>query len=200
AWLGEVFGGPPAYSERYGGYPRMISQHVGKKITEDWRGRWVTLLLRSAREAGLPNDAEFRSAFQAYLEWGSRLAVENSQTAARPPEHMPMPRWDWNTGAGPPGSRISAVAAPDENDDEPPVALPADDEPVGFEQHVKPLFRARDRNSMRFAFDLWSHEDVVQHAGAILERLDAGSMPCDGAWPADRVDVFRRWVNSGKTR
>jgi CDGSH-type Zn-finger protein/truncated hemoglobin YjbI len=200
AWLGEVFGGPPAYSGRYGGYSRMLSQHVGKGITEDWRGRWVRLLLQAAREAGLPNDPEFRSAFQAYLEWGSRLAVENSQAAARPPEHMPMPRWDWNTGAGPPGSRISAVAAPDENDDEPPLALPADDEPVGFEQHVKPLFRARDRNSMRFALDLWSHEDVVQHADAILERLHDGTMPCDGAWPADRVDVFRRWVNSGKTR
>ncbi len=200
AWLGEVFGGPPAYSERYGGYPRMLSQHVGKRITEDWRGRWVRLLLQAAREAGLPNDPEFRSAFQSYLEWGSRLAVENSQTDARPPEHMPMPRWDWNTGAGPPGSRISAIAAPEEKADEAPVALPADDEPVRFEQHIKPLFRDRDRNSMRFAFDLWSHEDVTKHADAILERLRNGTMPCDGAWPADRIDVFHRWANSGKAR
>ena len=200
AWLGEVFGGPPAYSERYGGYPRMVSQHVGKRITEDWRGRWVRLLLQAAREAGLPNDPEFRSAFQSYLEWGSRLAVENSQTAARPPEHMPMPRWDWNTGAGPPGSRISAVAVPGEEDDPRPVALPADDEPVGFEQHIKPLFRARDRNSMRFAFDLWSHEDVTKHADAILERLQKGTMPCDGAWPDDRIAVFDRWANSDKAR
>lgn len=200
AWLGEVFGGPRAYSERYGGYPRMLSQHVGKCITEDWRGRWVRLLLQAAREAGLPNDPEFRSAFQSYLEWGSRLAVENSQTAARPPEHMPMPRWDWNTGAGPPGSRISALAAPGEEDDPQPVALPADDEPVRFEPHIKPLFRARDRNSMRFAFDLWAHDDVAKHTDAILERLRNGTMPCDGAWPADRTEVFRRWANSGKAR
>lgn len=55
--------------------------------------------------AGLPNDAEFRSAFGAYIEWGYRLAVENSQSGARPPEHMPMPHWDWHTAAGPPGSR-----------------------------------------------------------------------------------------------
>jgi CDGSH-type Zn-finger protein/truncated hemoglobin YjbI len=200
AWLGEVFGGPPAYSERYGGYPRMLSQHAGKRITEDWRGRWVRLLLQAAREAGLPNDPEFRSAFQAYLEWGSRLAVENSQPDARPPQHMPMPRWDWNTGAGPPGSRISAMAAPDESDDEPPVALPAADEPVGFEQHIKPLFRARDRNSMLFAFDLWSHDDVTKHADAILERLRNGTMPCDGPWPPERIDVFHRWVSSDKAR
>lgn len=197
AWLGEVFGGPPAYSGRYGGYSRMLSQHLGKQITEDWRGRWVRLLLQSAREAGLPNDPEFRSAFQSYIEWGSRLAVENSQTDSRPPEHMPMPRWDWNTGAGPPGSRISALAAPDPQDEE-PVVLPADDEPVGFQQHIKPLFRARDRSSMQFAFDLWSHDDVAAHADAILQRLQNGTMPCDGAWPAERVEVFQRWVESGK--
>lgn len=200
AWLGEVFGGPPAYSARYGGYPRMLSQHAGKGITEDWRGRRVRLLLQAAREAGLPNDPEFRSAFQSYIEWGSRLAVENSQTGARPPQHMPMPRWDWNTGAGPPGARISALAAPEEEDDARPTVLPSADEPVGFVEHIKPLFRARDRNSMRFAFDLWSHADVAEHADAILERLRNGTMPCDGPWPPDRIEVFQRWVNSGKAR
>jgi hypothetical protein len=43
---------------------------------------------------------------------------------------------------------------------------------------------------MQFAFDLWSYADVCTHANAILERLRNGSMPCDGAWPAERVDVF----------
>jgi hypothetical protein len=46
-------------------------------------------------------------------------------------------------------------------------------------------------------FDLWSHEDVSKHAPAILARLEGGTMPCDGAWPADRVDVFRRWLAQG---
>ncbi len=111
-WLGEVFGGPACYSEEYGGYPRMISQHVGKCLTEDWRAHWVALMIQSSQEAGLPNDAEFRSAFSSYLEWGSRLAVENSQTTSRPPQHMPMPEWNWTTAAGAPGSRISALAPP----------------------------------------------------------------------------------------
>ena len=76
--------------------------------------------------------------------------------------------------------------------------MPGSDEPVGFEQDVKPLFRERDRDSMRSSFDLWSLEAVSTHAGAILERLDAGTMPCDGAWPAERVAVFRRWIDAGK--
>jgi hypothetical protein len=51
---------------------------------------------------------------------------------------------------------------------------------------------------MRFAFDLWSYEDVSQQADAILDRLETGTMPCDGAWPNERIEVFRRWIASGK--
>ena len=76
--------------------------------------------------------------------------------------------------------------------------MPGPDEQLGFEQDIKPLFRERDRDSMRGSFDLWSLEDVSAHADAILQRVDAGTMPCDGAWPADRVAVFRRWVDAGK--
>ena len=78
------------------------------------------------------------------------------------------------------------------------MTLPADDEPLTFEADIKPLFRERDRGSMRFAFDLWDHPDVSAHADAILDRLRNGTMPCDGAWPPERVDVFARWVDAGK--
>jgi hypothetical protein len=71
---------------------------------------------------------------------------------------------------------------------------PATDAPVDFEQHIKPLFREGDRESMRFAFDLWSETDVSAHADAILRRLEEGTMPCDEAWPPDRVTLFRRWA------
>jgi len=197
AWLGEVFGGPPAYSEGYGGYPRMLSQHVGKGLTEERRARWVALISRAADEAMLPADPEFRSAFTAYVEWGSRLALENSQPGAKPPEHMPMPHWGWGA-AGPPGARISALATDtDTGDTEATVVLPAAGETVSFEAHIKPLFRERDRKSMKFAFDLWSYDDVRGNAAGILERLQNGSMPCDGAWPADRIEVFERWSASG---
>jgi hypothetical protein len=77
-------------------------------------------------------------------------------------------------------------------------AIEVEDEPMHFDQDVKPLFRERDRDSMRFAFDLWSVDDVSTNADAILDRLEAGTMPCDGAWPADRVAVFRRWIDAGK--
>jgi hypothetical protein len=178
----------------------MVSRHLGRALSEAQRARWVQLLCQAADDAGLPVDPEWRAAFVSYLEWGSRLALENSQPGAHPPAHMPVPRWSWVNEATP-GSRVSALAAEPETAREPePAALgnPGPDEPVSFEAHVKPLFREGDRRSMRFAFDLWSHDDVIEHADAILDRLQAGTMPCDGAWPAEQVDVFRRWLESGQ--
>ena len=75
---------------------------------------------------------------------------------------------------------------------------PAAGELVCFEEHVKPMFRQRDRQSMQFAFDLWSYDDVSAQASAILERLRSGTMPCDGAWPDIQIDAFQRWIDAGK--
>jgi hypothetical protein len=72
--------------------------------------------------------------------------------------------------------------------------------PVGFDADIRPLFRPKDVNAMRFAFDLTSYGDVRDNAEAILERLRAGDMPCDEAWPSDRIDLFERWVHAGSPR
>ena len=72
------------------------------------------------------------------------------------------------------------------------------DEPLSFETDIKPLFRERDRESMKSHFDLWSQDDVSRHADAILSRLQDGTMPCDAAWPQSRVVLFQHWVESGK--
>jgi hemoglobin len=95
AWLGEVFGGPPTYSTAHGGHHHMISRHLGRAITEEQRRRWVTLLLDTADEVGLPADPEFRASLVGYLEWGSRLAVMFSASDEAPAVPEPMPTWDW---------------------------------------------------------------------------------------------------------
>ena len=50
---------------------------------------------------------------------------------------------------------------------------------------------------MKQAFDLWAYDDVAQNSDAIVGRLRDGSMPCDGAWPPDRVAVFQHWIDAG---
>jgi hemoglobin len=99
-WLAEVFGGPSAYTDELGGYPRMVSKHLGLAINERQRARWVQLIGLAADDAELPSDPEFRSAFMAYVEWGTRLALANSQPGADPARQAPVPRWGW--GEAPP--------------------------------------------------------------------------------------------------
>jgi hypothetical protein len=67
----------------------------------------------------------------------------------------------------------------------------------GFDRDIKPLFLAFDRDQMRFAFDLWNHNEVKDNASVILQRLEVGDMPCDRAWPDDRIALFRAWLDAG---
>jgi hypothetical protein len=73
----------------------------------------------------------------------------------------------------------------------------AADERVSFEQDIKPLFRTVDQESMAWAFDLSSYDEVKDNAAAILERLREGSMPCDGEWPEEQVELFEQWTETG---
>lgn len=101
AFVGEVLGGPPVYSDEHGGHAHMIRKHLGRALSEPMRRRWIELLLDCAQELRLKDDPEFRSALLAYLEWGTRLAVLNSQPGAAAVEDAPMPRWGWGEVKGP---------------------------------------------------------------------------------------------------
>ena len=99
-WWAEVFGGPDDYTTQLGGYERMLAHHRDLRITTDQRRRFAETMSRAADDAGLPDDPEFRAAFVGYVEWGTRLALHNSQTGAEVVEQAPLPRWGW--GVAPP--------------------------------------------------------------------------------------------------
>lgn len=102
-FVAEVFGGEKLYTSVDGGsHASMIGKHIGKMLTEEKRQRWMQLLIKTADEVGLKNDPEFRSAFVGYLEWGTRIAVINSQLTKNPMnQHEPMPKWGWGETGGP---------------------------------------------------------------------------------------------------
>lgn len=100
-FVAEVLGGPSTYSETRGGHPHMVRKHLMRHLTETQRRRWMEVMLECADEAELPTDPEFRSAFVAYLEWGTRLAVINSQDGAQADDSAPMPKWTWGAPGGP---------------------------------------------------------------------------------------------------
>jgi CDGSH-type Zn-finger protein/truncated hemoglobin YjbI len=178
ARLAEAFGGPAAPAGS------STADPVAPSLSGEQRGKWTTLWLRCADEVKLPADPQFRSAFAAYVAWDCAAAADAA-----------VPRWDW-AAAGAPAPATASVAAGAEQQAEEP-ELPGPDEPVSFARHIKALFRDKDRKSMSFAFDLWSYADVQANAAAILDRVRAGTMPCDGAWPAEKVAVFQRWTESG---
>ena len=95
-----MFGGPAQYTERLGGYPAMLARHRDLGITDDQRFRFASLMSLAADDADLPSDPEFRAALVGYLEWGTRLAVHNSQPGADVVPQAPVPRWGW--GVAPP--------------------------------------------------------------------------------------------------
>ena len=80
----------------------MIGHHLGRVLSHEQRRAWIALLLDTADEVGLPDDPEFRASFVGYLEWGTRLAVMNSQPGVEPPaDNPPMPAWNWSSPGGP---------------------------------------------------------------------------------------------------
>jgi hypothetical protein len=66
-----------------------------------------------------------------------------------------------------------------------------------FARDIQPLFREKDRVSMKRRFDLWNYHDVSTHAQSIFEQLSSGRMPCDGKWPEEQTTLFRRWIEAG---
>jgi hemoglobin len=103
-FLAEVLKGPKVYSDEYGddALAHMVGKHIGKHLTEPQRKRWADLLMASADETGLPTDPEFRSTFMAHIEWGSRIAVINSQLNENPTTSQDhIPQWGWGEVKGP---------------------------------------------------------------------------------------------------
>jgi hemoglobin len=95
-WFAEIFGGPTLYSTEHGGHAHMVKAHMHLPIEEKHRQRWVQLMNEAADDVKLPDDPEFRSAFVAYTEWGTRMGYVFAKPGAKPPsDDSPMPIWGW---------------------------------------------------------------------------------------------------------
>ena len=120
-----------------------------------------------------------------------------------PPERIGFLR-DWISGGCPDNDPAGEIGLRRERSPEAEPAAespPVPATPLSFASDIAPLFRdSPDRDSMLTfgPFDLHRFEDVRDRADDILGRLADGSMPCDGSWPADRIETFRKWIGDGK--
>ncbi len=151
------------------------------EIRPEQRALWATRRCASADDAGPPSDPEFRAAFVAYIEWG--LADRGREFGARreaAAEHacaalvVVLQRDARRAAVRDRGRRRRPRTKPAPR-------CPAPTKSCGLSDTIRPLFRPMDRNSMLFASDLWNEADVTRYAQRIPARLEAGTMPCDGA-------------------
>ena len=96
AFTAESFGGPDRFSRELG-FAHLISVHRGLRITEAQRERFVELYLAALDAAGMPSDTAFREAVREHVEFGSKVAMQNShpESDAELRPLREVPRWTW---------------------------------------------------------------------------------------------------------
>ncbi len=96
AFTSESFGGPDRLTREFG-FDHLIEIHRELRITEEQRQRFVQLYMAALDRADMPADEAFREAVRTHVEFGSHVAMQNSN-AASDDELYPLhdvPRWTW---------------------------------------------------------------------------------------------------------
>jgi hemoglobin len=98
AWFtAESFGGPRRFTAELG-FGHLIDVHRHLKITEEQRRRFVELYLAALDAVGMPGDKAFRDAVRSHVEFGSKVAMQNSNAATEDELHplREVPIWTWD--------------------------------------------------------------------------------------------------------
>ena len=86
----ESFGGPDRFTRELG--------FRDLKITGEQRQRFVEFYLPALDAVGMPDDKPFRDAVRAHVEFGSKVAMQNSNAATEDELHplRQVPIWTWD--------------------------------------------------------------------------------------------------------
>ena len=182
AWLAGAIGGPAGHAQNAG--VRQATGFISVGFGAEQRARWVTLAGTAAGQTGLPAGPGFRSAFSACVDWLSRTALAQSQAgAAQPPPAAPL-------ALEPLAARDRPRPASSQDRRAPTAA--ARTRPAGElrrpRQVLVPAARPAVDELRARPMVLWRRPG---HAAGILGRLQEGSMPCGGVWPAGKIEVFK---------
>jgi hemoglobin len=92
----ESFGGPDRFT-REKGFQYIIDVHRHLQISDVQRERFVQVYLEALDEAQMPDDERFRRAVREHVEFGAKVAQQNSW-ATTDEELNPIrsvPKWTW---------------------------------------------------------------------------------------------------------
>lgn len=94
----ESFGGPDRFTRELG-FQHLIDVHRDLKITEPQRQRFVELYLAALDAVGMRDDQPFRNAVRSHVEFGTQVAMQNSNAATDDELHplRQVPIWTWDS-------------------------------------------------------------------------------------------------------
>ena len=72
---------------------------------------------------------------------------------------------------------------------------------LSFAKDIRPLFRQEDVDCMKaweVELDDYAWMSDPANAQLVYRVIADGSMPPDDPWPADRVAVFKQWIDDGR--
>jgi hemoglobin len=96
AFTAESFGGPDRFTRELG-FAHLIEVHRHLRITEEQRRRFVDLYMAALDASDVPHNEEFREAVRSHVEFGSKVAMQNSHAETEDQLHplREVPRWTW---------------------------------------------------------------------------------------------------------
>ncbi len=99
----ETFGGPDRFTRELG-FDHLVEVHRDLGITEEQRRRFVEQYMAALDAAGMPEDEPFREAVREHVEFGTQVAMQNSNAGSEAELHplREVPRWTWTGEAAPP--------------------------------------------------------------------------------------------------
>jgi hemoglobin len=102
AFTAESFGGPDRFTRQLG-FEHLIAVHRGLRITEEQRVRFSELYAAALDAVGMPDDEPFREAVASHIDFGTRVAMQNSNAESdeelHPLRHVPIWTWDGDDSA-----------------------------------------------------------------------------------------------------
>lgn len=95
AYLAEVFGGPPTYTQ-LGGHSAMLDLHAGTGADADFGLRFLACFDQAVEDADFPDDPDLRRVLHDYMTYATNEVDDVSPMGATAAPGLAMPRWSWN--------------------------------------------------------------------------------------------------------
>lgn len=96
AYLGEAWGGPPAYTRELGDESAVVRMHSGNGLHEEMDERAIACFDQAMTDVGI-DGSELRGVLHDYFAWATTTTMARYHHSADDvPDGMGLPIWSWD--------------------------------------------------------------------------------------------------------